>query len=1750
MTLAPPLLHDRNARSFDELSFALQETQGHFKLLFGHCNYRGLRQQTSMRLLSEAASLAADFAAADSAGQTTLSGSGGDRQIVELQVEPDATSLLPPLLECAMTRPYAAIISDLELAPNARVLLDDLNQRRELLRDRCPFPVVFWLDDRLLSQVVRHVPDLASWATTYAFDIEPEQLIEQIDRFCDRVFERVMTTDSDPFLARYPLIRERDRLELDLGLRRLRRNGDRLTSQLRANVHFAIGRRAYERGKLDVAAEYFRRSLDYWTQRLAERRGTRNGSPVGSRAGLKNGSQIGLKNGSQNGASSAPSGSISLDRQPLQIQWACKQGVLLTHLGLCQIRSERGDRRSRLTEAAATLKRAIAAFKTAKRPELNAATLVFLSEILQDLEAWKPLKAVLRQAIYLHEQHGAPIRLAGDYLMLAQVAVQEQRWSNAQAWATRTVRLLTPRQPAAPLGDRPFLPGFVQLAQLYQALAAKHRRHPIASAVDRALVYLPAMLDDAAHAIDPARYLELLERSRQIYFELGYYREALQCVLKHRSISQQYGFQAFIGIGQIEPQRDAASLQPDGVAVLPAFEEVSREICASGRERDIQAILDLLIRPDRKLITIHGQSGVGKSSLVNAGLVPTLQRTSISGRVVVPVVLSVYADWPDRLARQLDRALKELGYEPFSRPDPDASPARPDRAPYTTALPPEALTSEAVADVAAADSAADSAADAIAHVDRVLQATAELTGNRLALVFVFDQFEEFFFANAEPTQRRFFFQFLDRLLGFPFVKAALSVRDDCLHLLLECDRALSMEVTQGDILKQSSRYYIGNFSPEAAHNLIRSLTDARSTFKLDDDLIVELVRDLSEPLGEVRPIELQIVGFQLQHERITSLAQYHERGPKSDLVRRFLIDAIGHCGPENETAAIEVMFCLTDKNGTRPIRTRADLAQAVKVSADRLDSILDILCDSGLMFALPDVPAYRYQLVHDYLVPFVRQEQERRHTAETEALRLENRQLNHDKELLEQLAEARARRQISERKSRSLLALGAIVSTIGAIAFGVLANVTEQARQRAEIAEHQTALAAVDARNSAAKALWLADDPLNAIVDGLRATRRLAGIDANPDFDARAARANSADNADNTGLDREDLTYVTLQTLNPLLQSVAERNRLEGHANSVLGVEFAPSGEFAASVSWDKSLRVWTPEGRSRYAIPQAHREAVTAVAISPDSQTIVTGGNDRAIKLWDAETGQPIADLKGHRDTITSVAISTDGRWLASASIDGVVILWDFNRQAEVRRFQAHDDWILDVAFAPDGDGIATASRDRTLRLWGLDGQLRDEFAEHAEGLTAVDFSPDGEALVTAAADGTAIVWSRTGEVLARLADHDGWVLDARFSPDSQTIATGDNRHITLWNRDGSERARFDGHRDRIWSLSFDRMSSTLVSGSTDNTVRYWDTEPRALATVTEAGISNVAIGPDGDTDDRTIAVVADDEIVRLYDATGQEVDRLVGHTAPVSTVEFDREGTAIVTAAEDGTVRIWERDTGELRVTLPHGGEVNIAAFSSDGKTVATAGDDGVVRLWDARTGARQRTLYGHTDSALGLAFDPQNELLATTSADRTLRLWSRTGEEIATLSEHASSVNWVAFSPDGTRLATASSDNTIRTWERDGTPLSTLIGHTGPVNGLAFLSERELASVSDDRTLRIWNANKQRALLSFEAHGDRALSVATSADAIYTSGEDGALHQWYLDLESLFEQGCRWVRHYLVTNPSVTPSNKGICDGFVRP
>ena len=192
---------------------------------------------------------------------------------------------------------------------------------------------------------------------------------------------------------------------------------------------------------------------------------------------------------------------------------------------------------------------------------------------------------------------------------------------------------------------------------------------------------------------------------------------------------------------------------------------------------------------------------------------------------------------------------------------------------------------------------------------------------------------------------------------------------------------------------------------------------------------------------------------------------------------------------------------------------------------------------------------------------------------------------------------------------------------------------------------------------------------------------------------------------------------------------------------------------------------------------------------------------------------------------------------------------------------------------------------------------------------------------------------------------------------------------------------------------------------------------------------------------------------------------------------------------------------------------------AFSPDGRQLASGSDDGTVRLWDPATGQPPPSSKA-TRAVEGWRFRPTDSQLASASNDRTVRLWDpATGQLTATLEGHRDRVQAVAFSPDGHLLASGSSDHTVRLWDRcqrrldhaecpaqgvqggvfaRRTPArqrrrgqyraivgsrqrqltATLEGHTGFVNGVAFSPDRrQLASVSDDGTVRLWDLTTRR-------------------------------------------------------------------------
>ena len=269
---------------------------------------------------------------------------------------------------------------------------------------------------------------------------------------------------------------------------------------------------------------------------------------------------------------------------------------------------------------------------------------------------------------------------------------------------------------------------------------------------------------------------------------------------------------------------------------------------------------------------------------------------------------------------------------------------------------------------------------------RVLVRLRQQTQRNRVMVLIFDQFEEFFFACDQPTDRLRFYTFLRECLAMPFIKVVLALREDYTHYLLECNRLTDLAKIDNNILDQKWLYYLGNFSPADARAVIHDLTQP-TPYAPTPELVEQVVADLGAEAGEVRPIELQIVGSQLQAEGIATLADYEgwphsETSLKAALVQRYLNDVVRDCGPvAHQQLANLVLYLLTDDKGTRPRKTRSELAHELQaLTAQAADTtpfglVLQVLTESGLVVHLPEAPEDRYQLVHDYLAAFIHQQQ-------------------------------------------------------------------------------------------------------------------------------------------------------------------------------------------------------------------------------------------------------------------------------------------------------------------------------------------------------------------------------------------------------------------------------------------------------------------------------------------------------------------------------------------------------------------------------------------------------------------------------------------------------------------------------------------------------------------------------------------------------------------------------------------------------
>jgi dipeptidyl aminopeptidase/acylaminoacyl peptidase len=132
-----------------------------------------------------------------------------------------------------------------------------------------------------------------------------------------------------------------------------------------------------------------------------------------------------------------------------------------------------------------------------------------------------------------------------------------------------------------------------------------------------------------------------------------------------------------------------------------------------------------------------------------------------------------------------------------------------------------------------------------------------------------------------------------------------------------------------------------------------------------------------------------------------------------------------------------------------------------------------------------------------------------------------------------------------------------------------------------------------------------------------------------------------------------------IDALQKVLAEGKEYNRLQGHGSYVYSVSISPDGKTLASGNNDKTIKLWNVETGTEIRTLTGHDKHITSVSFSPDSKTLASGSGDKTIKLWNVETGMEIHTLTGHDGNVSSVSFSPDGKTLVSGSYDHTIKFW-----------------------------------------------------------------------------------------------------------------------------------------------------------------------------------------------------------------------------------------------------------------------------------------------------------------------------------------------------------------------------------------------------------------------------------------------------------------------------------------------------------
>lgn len=1132
-----------------------------------------------------------------------------------------------------------------------------------------------------------------------------------------------------------------------------------------------------------------------------------------------------------------------------------------------------------------------------------------------------------------------------------------------------------------------------------------------------------------------------------------------------------------------------------------------------GREELVDELLARLHSPDGRLVLLVGASGTGKSSVIQAGVLPRLRMAEPAVPRYVTSMLPGATPY-----RALARALLAVSTAEVTR-----------RRGWDV----EGLAAELGADEAG--------------LDRVLAA---LLPAGAQLVLLVDQFEELFTMAPVREQARF----------TAMLAHAVSNQTGRLRVLATLradfyDRPLAVQPF-GSLVSAATVAIPAMLPAEIESAVVEPAV--RVGRRVERGLAAELVaRIAAEPTALPA---LQFVLYELA-ERSTdaalTLADYRELGGLDGAISA-RAEELYQSLDDDERAAVRRMFeelAVVDAEGepTRRRTLRRELSVADEV-VDRWAGVRLLSLDIHPQSRLPTVEVAHEALLREW--PRLRHwiEEDRSELVVLQRLREAAGRWAADRDESELYRGAALQAAVEVARNRNSLT----PEETEFLAAGLAAR-----RQEEQAAAELIARQARTNRRLRFQLVGIAVALVGALVGGMLALdQRSAAIRARHVAEARelsaAADANVRDDPERSILLALAAVDATQRHDEPVLPQAEEAlHRAVTSSRVLLRVPGA-----GGTLDWTSDGRWFTTEGIEETGMVTLYdartgrkvrtwkgdKVDLNDVAFSGNGKLLATSGDDGSVKVWSVPGGHKVAEqaLAGGRE-VWGPALNRDGSLVAACwwnNVDRVVVT--DTRTGRIV-FQRHVPVPEDTAFSPDGSQLAVVRKRTDVLVFDLRSGRQLHVLDGFPRIQDIAWSPDGRWIAAAASDGAAWIFdARSGRFRFRTAGNNAEVSSVAWSRDSRFLATA--------GQDGTARVHEltpNGPRQLLRLASQDLRNGTrsvrfspdgsrlMTSDWAISAVQVWDIRPDGGAEIMNllggtAGRDAAAVSADG----KTLFSSDGGRGLRRTDLPTMTSRGMQPVPADAGNSVFDLaaspDGRLLAGSTDRAQLLLWDARTGRLRDRLGRSWKaewIEDLAWRGDGRYLAVSTfleEHGVLRVLqpDGTEVARVEERRGRWLPSIDFhGGDVIAAALRNTRDDPSLQqprlLNWRTGEVVR---QYDGRSVQVADDPTGHLLAAARLiEGLVDVWDRrTGEHLAILSGHTGPVTDLTFTPDgRKLVTASVDGTARVWNPRTgalEIVLPTPDTDPVSGVELAAGGSRLLTLGYDGVIRAWTLDLDEL--------------------------------